>query len=146
MVPAPNTRAPLGALYIVRRCVTASVRRVPSSMNTSGMALVLVDMLNVPAGRKPLSVSTSVVAEGVCLQGRGATDGEAGHGGVAPESHEAVGLRHRERGVTAVHEEQLAAHQFSGRPPSAGGENRESRHVPVHAALGSILAPALVSL
>ncbi len=35
---------------------------------------------------------------------------------------------------------------FSGRPPSAGGENRGSRHVPVHAASGSIFSPSLVSL
>src|SRR5439155_3474945 len=35
---------------------------------------------------------------------------------------------------------------FSGRPPSAGGLNRGSRHVPVHADVGSILAPASVSL
>src|SRR5688572_15254054 len=35
---------------------------------------------------------------------------------------------------------------FSGRPPSLGGLNRGSRHVPVQAGLGSILALACVSL
>jgi hypothetical protein len=35
---------------------------------------------------------------------------------------------------------------FSGRPPSAGGEKRGSRQVPVQAALGSIFALAAVSL
>src|SRR6266550_8761589 len=35
---------------------------------------------------------------------------------------------------------------FSGRPPSAGGLKRGSRHEPVHCGLGSILAPACVSL
>ena len=35
---------------------------------------------------------------------------------------------------------------FSGLPPSAGGLNRGSRHVPVQAELGSILALAWVSL
>src|SRR5437867_3603512 len=35
---------------------------------------------------------------------------------------------------------------FSGRPPSAGGLKRGSRHEPVHAASGSIFEPASVSL
>ena len=35
---------------------------------------------------------------------------------------------------------------FSGRPPSEGGLKRGSRHVPVHAVLGSIFALAQVSL
>src|SRR6185295_6951163 len=35
---------------------------------------------------------------------------------------------------------------FSGRPPSEGGLKRGSRHVPVHSELGSIFAPAWVSL
>ena len=35
---------------------------------------------------------------------------------------------------------------FSGRPPSDGGLKRGSRHVPVHAGLGSILASARDSL
>ena len=35
---------------------------------------------------------------------------------------------------------------FSGRPPSAGGLKRGSRHVPVHSLLGSIFAFACVSL
>src|SRR5438105_8300238 len=35
---------------------------------------------------------------------------------------------------------------FSGRPPSAGGLKRGSRQLPVHAGLGSIFAPAYVSL
>src|SRR5437773_12216721 len=35
---------------------------------------------------------------------------------------------------------------FSCRPPSAGGLKRGSRHEPVHAASGSIFAPASVSL
>src|SRR6266542_4220902 len=42
----------------------------------------------------------------------------------------------------------LPASAFSGRPPSAGGLNRASRHVPVHVggSAGSITALACVSL
>src|SRR5437762_12965617 len=40
----------------------------------------------------------------------------------------------------------LPVNAFSGRPPSAGGLKRGSRHVPVHAASGSTFPPKSVSL
>jgi hypothetical protein len=55
--------------------------------------------------------------------------------------------------VRGANTQQLAAYSvpvnaFSGRPPSAGGLNRVSRHVPVHVggSAGSVGVPAVDSL
>ncbi len=61
MVPAPNTSAPLGALYRVRLWVALPLPKlVPSSRRRSGETLyVALDMSISPAGREPLSRSSS---------------------------------------------------------------------------------------
>ena len=60
MVPALNTRAPLEARYMVMWCVVVPGTTVlPKSVRYSGVGPVVVDRSNRPAGRNPLSRSSS---------------------------------------------------------------------------------------
>ena len=58
-VPALNTRAPLGALYIVSEWVAVPGATVePKSVSFSSTSQVAEDSRNSPSGRKPLSRSS----------------------------------------------------------------------------------------
>ena len=59
-VPVPRTSAPLAARYSVMVCVVVpGVTTWPKSRRYSGVAPVVVDSRIRPAGRKPLSMSSS---------------------------------------------------------------------------------------
>src|SRR5262249_43751952 len=118
----------------------------------SGKLAVVWDRRMRPAGREPLSRSSSHSWPRMQLQ-------PAVMVAVEPGASEAIDvLRHSRRRlnaygtVIAVYCGPLTvkicpATAFSGRPPSAGGLKRGSRHVPVHTlGIGSIFALACVSL
>ena len=59
-VPAPNTRAPLGARYSVRWWVAVPVVSLAAVVGEICAEVSVVDDMSIsPGGRKPLSASTS---------------------------------------------------------------------------------------
>ena len=150
-VPAPNTIAPLLARYNVRLCVAGA--------DVVGRAVVLQDRL--------VRADWSMTAESIRRVARRCRDPSPIHsrgcrsaacarlaglqvcdGRVPPESQSAEGRRHFEWRPSwmPLTMKIVPVIPFSGRPPSAGGLKRGSRHVPVQVGEGSIFAPAWVSL
>jgi hypothetical protein len=117
-------------------------------VNDSTPVTVVDDSWNSPRGRKPLSASTSHSKPSVWLPGASVLDWPA------PRLVTAV-LRQRRmflyvEGTVMSDEPELTTNSwpvsaFCGRPPSPGGLNRGSAHVPVHAT-GSVAASKWVSL
>ncbi len=112
-------------------------------------SIVVDDSRTTPAGRKPLSRSSShsyprvpAGADQTWPGARLATFGVSRQKRILPSASGTWKLSLR----TPLTVKIVPVRAFSGRPPSAGGENRGSRQVPVHWGEGSILAPAWVSL
>src|SRR5688572_25271269 len=110
--------------------------------------MVVVDNRNKPGGRWPLSTTSSHSKPNTPL----------GNIAVCPSDSESSPVFRQNLSLPSFDDTRIGSFRnaltvkscpvraFSGRPPSAGGLNRGSRHVPVHAGLGSIFAFACVSL
>src|SRR2546425_1127219 len=110
-------------------------------------------MRTAPGGRNPLSRSSSHSWPSVQLH-------PPVNVAVCPAASDATLVFRQKRSLPSAAGTVIASYSgpltmkivpvrpFSGRPPSAGGENLGSRQVPVHVggSAGSIGAPALVSL
>ena len=149
-VPAPKTSAPGGAWYIVRWCVCV--------VSVGDAAAVVGERLDAAHRRRGelelaaragavVGVDVPLVAERVAARRERPrlAGAEIGDRRVPPQAQVLVGRRDRDVRRTGVDDEQLAGERVLGRPPSAGGVNRGSRHVPVHAT-GSVGASKCVSL
>src|SRR5215471_1242264 len=111
--------------------------------------MVVVDMRTTPGGRDPLSRSSS----------HSAPRTPVGNVAVWPAESDATAVLRQNRIFPSADGTSMGSLRipftvkidpltaFSGRPPSAGGLKRGSRHVPVHTVgSGSIFALACVSL
>ena len=147
-VPAPKTSAPLACRYKVSP--SGSLFRMNRSNRSPGgpaPGTVVVDRRISPGGRKPLSASRPLVAQGSARHRRRGVRSQRGDRGVAPET-----IRPSAAGTTievvapSLTMKSVPVSPFSGRPPSDGRLKRGSRQVPVHSGDGSIFALACVSL